>query len=199
MLRRVVLCLLVVALAGCTSGNATETTSSTTTELQGMGMLPPQPRPSFTLTGTDGKPFAFSETSGHPTFLFFGFTNCPDICPTTMIDIQDAVTSAKVPTAVQRDTYVVFVTTDLKYDTTAVIKTWLANFKFGRAKVIGLRGTQAQIDAAQAAARLPIAKDGGRTHSAVTLLFGADDYARVRYPLSNNQAQLMAHDLPLVG
>jgi len=195
-LRRVVLALTAVVLTGCASGNADETPSASAS-LQGMQQIPVQPRPSFTLQDTDGKPFAFTATSGRPTFLFFGFTNCPDVCPTTMVDIQQAV--QKAPADVQKRTYVVFVTTDLKTDTAPVIKRWLANFDFGAATVVGLRGTQAQIDAAQVASRIPIAEDEGRTHSAVTLLFGKDDYARVRYPLSNNQAQLMAHDLPLVG
>ena len=38
----------------------------------------------FTLTGVDGKPFASSRLNGKPAAIFFGFTHCPDICPTTL-------------------------------------------------------------------------------------------------------------------
>ena len=93
-----------------------------------------------------------------------------------------------------------FVSTDVKHDTAAVIAKWLSNFTDGvGATFVGLRGTQAQIDAAQAAAHIALAEDGGQTHSAQVLLFGADDYARVTFLQSTNEAQLMAHDLPLAA
>ena len=38
----------------------------------------------FTLTGSDGKPFNSSRLNGKPAAIFFGFTNCPDVCPTTL-------------------------------------------------------------------------------------------------------------------
>ncbi|MEP7179437.1 MAG: SCO family protein [Pseudonocardiales bacterium] len=166
---------------------------------RGVGLQPPQPRPAFTLTDTLGKPFAFgTRTAGHPTLVFFGYTNCPDVCPTTMADIHTAL--SKVPAALQRQTYVVFVSTDVARDTAAVISAWLGNFTGGVGSTfVGLRGTQAQIDAAQAAAHIALAEDGGQTHSAQVLLFGADDYARVTFLQGANEADLMAHDLPLAA
>ena len=38
----------------------------------------------FTLTGSDGKSFASSQLNGRPAAIFFGFTHCPDVCPTTL-------------------------------------------------------------------------------------------------------------------
>jgi protein SCO1/2 len=165
----------------------------------GAGLVPPQPRPSFTLTDTTGKAFAFgTRTAGHPTLVFFGYTNCPDVCPTTLADIHQALT--KLPAGLQARTYVVFVSTDIKRDTAPVISRWLANFSGGvRARFVGLRGTQAQVDAAQAAAHITLAEDGGQTHSAQVLLYGADDYARVTFLQSTNEAQMIAHDLPLAA
>lgn len=165
----------------------------------GAGLQPPQPRPSFTLRDTSGAPFAFgTRTAGHPTFLFFGYTNCPDVCPETMADLRLALRT--VPASVAAKTYVVFVTTDVKRDTAAVIKRWLAQFSPGvSAHWVGLRGTQAQIDAAQAAAHVAIAEDGGQTHSAQVLLYGADDYARVAFLQSSTEQAQMAHDLKLVA
>lgn len=196
-----------VLLAGC-SGSSGDAASPSPSELiggsssgpyQGFGMDPAQPRPSFVLTDDRGARFDFAaQTGGHPTLLYFGYTNCPDICPTTMADIRIALT--KQPAALQKQTYVVFVTTDVKRDTGPVMRQWLANFDHGvHAHFVGLRGTQAQIDAAQAAAHIPLAEDDGQTHSARVLLFGSDNYARVAYTQSDNEAQQIAHDLPLVA
>ena len=38
----------------------------------------------FTLTGADGKPFGSAQLAGKPYVIFFGFTHCPDVCPTTL-------------------------------------------------------------------------------------------------------------------
>lgn len=165
---------------------------------QGFGLTPPQPRPSFTLTDTVGKQFSFSKTSGHPTLLYFGYTHCPDVCPTTMADIGQAL--RKVPAQVQAQTYVIFVTTDVKRDTGPVIAAWLRHFDTGLPEqFVGLTGTQAQIDAAQAAAHIPLAEDDGALHAADVVLYGADDYAHVKYLQSDNEADQIAHDLPLIA
>ena len=197
--------MLVVLLAGCSSGSGggTKAPSSTTTRArgtyQGFGLTPPQPRPSFTLTDTAGQPFSFATaTAGHPTFLYFGYTHCPDVCPTTMADIGLAL--QKVPAAVRAKARVVFVTTDVADDTGPVIAAWLKAFDVpGAPPMIGLYGTQAQIDLAQSAAHVTLASDGGQTHAATVLLYGADNFARVSYEQSDNESQAMQHDLPLVA
>jgi protein SCO1 len=195
-----------VLLAGCAgSSQAAMTTKSDlndnpgTGPYQGFGLTPPQPRPSFTLTDTTGQPFSFAtETAGHPTFLYFGYTECPDVCPTTMADIGLAL--KQVPAAVRAQARVVFVTTDVKDDTGPVIAAWLKAFDVaGSPLMIGLYGTQAQIDLAQAAAHVMLASDGGQQHASTVLLYGADDYARVSYAQSDNESAEMAHDLPLVA
>lgn len=206
-MKRLVLALLAVAallMAGCSSSHPSAKPSQLNDNTGagpylGTGLVPPQPRPSFTLTDTAGASFSFAtRTAGHPTLLYFGYTQCPDVCPETFADVHQAV--ATLPASLQKQVYVVFVTTDVKHDTAAVIKQWLSNFDTGvGATFVGLRGTQAQIDAAQAAARIPLAEDGGQTHSAQVLLYGSDDYARVTFLQSNNEVQAMAHDLPLVA
>ncbi|WP_375496545.1 SCO family protein [uncultured Jatrophihabitans sp.] len=168
----------------------------------GFGLTPPQPRPSFTLTDTAGTSFAFgTATRGRPTLLFFGYTNCPDVCPTTLADISQAL--AKVPASVGAKTMVVFVSTDVKRDTGPVIATWLKTFEAlagkSKATYVGLRGTQQQIDAAQAAAHITLAEDDGATHSAQVLLFGPDDYARVSFLQSTTEREAIRHDLPIVA
>jgi protein SCO1/2 len=162
-------------------------------------LIPPQPRPSFTLTDTSGTGYAFGRaTAGKPTLLYFGYTHCPDVCPTTMADIGQALRT--LPTDIQRRTQVVFVTTDVKRDTGPVMAAWLAHFDTDLPnRFVGLTGTQAQIDAAQAAAHVQLAEDEGQQHSAQVLLYGSDDYARVQYLQSTNEADQIVHDLPLVA
>ncbi|MEO9137817.1 MAG: SCO family protein [Jatrophihabitans sp.] len=206
MIRRcIVLFAALVLVAGCSTGGGGKATPSELNPnagagpYQGAGLTPPQPRPNFTLTDTTGKRFDFgSVTAKHPTLLFFGYTHCPDVCPTTMSDISIALKS--VPAAVAKDTYVVFVTTDVKRDTGPVLARWLSNFSGGaRAKIVGLTGTQAQIDAAQAAAHSLVAEDNGQTHSSKLVLYGPDDYARVAFLQSTMLQKQIAHDLPLIA
>ena len=206
-MNRLVLTLLAAAtvlLAGCSGSHPSAKPSELNDQTGagpyfGAGLVPPQPRPSFTLTDTAGKAFSFgAQTAGHPTLLYFGYTQCPDVCPETFADVHQAL--ATLPPPIQKQVYVVFVTTDVKHDTAPVIKQWLSNFDVGGdATYVGLRGTQAQINAAQAAAHIPLAEDGGQTHSAQLLLYGTDDYARVTFLQSTTEVQAIAHDLPLVA
>jgi protein SCO1/2 len=165
----------------------------------GFGLAPARPRPEFTLTDTAGQKYSFAQqTAGKATLLFFGYTRCPDICPATMADIGVAL--RQLPESVSKQVTVVFVSTDVKHDTGAIITRWLKNFSPNtHASFVGLRGTQSQIDAAQAASHILIAEDGGQTHSTQVLLFGPDDYAHDSFIYTdNNEAKQMAHDLPLV-
>ena len=207
MIRRLAVALAALALliAGCSSGGSGPAGPSDLNgqnqvgEYDGAGLIPPQPRPNFQLTDTEGRPFAFGrQTAGHPTLLFFGYTHCPDECPTTMADIRLALRD--VPADIAKNTYVVFVTTDVKRDTGHRLGSWLSQFAVGtKATWVGLRGTQAKIDTAQAAAHVSIATDGGATHSLEVLLYGPDDYAHVAFLLSKEQTKQIAHDLAIVG
>lgn len=204
MIRRLLVSVLAVAtLAGCASGSGSTKPSELTDhgggKYDGAGLVPAQPRPNFTLTDTAGKPFAFGTTTAkHPTLLYFGYTRCPDVCPETMADAGIAL--RHLPKSLAAKTYVVFVSTDVKHDTGPIIKRWLANFSAGsRATFVGLRGTQAQINAAQAAAHVMVAEDGGQTHAATLLLYGTDDYAHVAFLQSTDLQKQIEHDLPLVA
>jgi protein SCO1/2 len=205
-MRRAAVALLLLV-AGCASSHAASQSSSPSGlndqtgsgPFQGVGLVPPRPRPAFTLTDTSGRTYSFAaKTHGRATMLFFGYTNCPDICPATMADIGTALRT--LPVAVQEQVTVVFVSTDVKRDTGPVIASWLRNFTPGtHATFVGLRGTTAQVDAAQASSHIMIAEDDGQTHSTQVLLFGPDDYAHVSFIYNDNGEQKqMAHDLPLV-
>ncbi|MCK9894616.1 SCO family protein [Frankia sp. AgB32] len=159
-------------------------------------------RPSFTLTDTDGRRFDFAQaTAGHATLLFFGYTHCPDVCPTTMADL--AVARQVVGSAVAAKVTVVFVTTDPARDTPAVLARWLRQFD---ARFIGLTGTSAQVAAAQRAVGVPVAladPDGAGPdgagylvgHAAQVLGIGPDDRVHVRWFADTTVAEYVA-DVP---
>jgi protein SCO1 len=164
----------------------------------GIDLAEPYRRPSFTLTDTTGAAFDFTAaTSGRPTLLFFGYTNCPDVCPTTMADIAVALRGLD-PALVER-LQVVFVTTDPATDTAPVLGEYLARFDADLPKpFVGLTGDQASIDQAQLSTGVPLAEEHGRLHSSLLLLYGDDDEAHVAFDAGNTSRDI-ADDLRLVA
>ena len=82
---------------------------------------------------------------GHVMLVYFGYTHCPDVCPTTMADIATALRQA--PDDVQKQTQVVFVTSDPERDTVPVMSAWLAHFDSGLpTPFVGLTGSLDQVD-----------------------------------------------------
>ncbi|HEV7188335.1 MAG TPA: SCO family protein [Blastococcus sp.] len=160
----------------------------------GIDLAQPYRRPTFTLTGTTGAPFDFKQaTAGRPTLLFFGYTRCPDVCPTTMADI--AVALRGLDASLVKQLQVVFVTTDPAYDTAAVLGEFLGRFDADLPQhFIGLTGDQKAIDQAQLATGVPLAEDGGKTHSSLLLLYGPDDQAHVAFDAGNTSRDI-ASDL----
>jgi protein SCO1/2 len=192
---------LALTACGTASGGAAAAPASVSVAAQkyeGVNLGTPYQRPSFTLTGTDGQPWDFTTaTKGRPTLLFFGYTHCPDVCPTTMADIAVALRS--VDPALAKQVQVVFVTTDPARDTPAALAAWLHRFDADLpVPFVGLTGTQDQLKQAQLSAGVPVAEDDGQQHSALLLLYGADDKAHVAFDSGNSPAQI-AHDLRLVA
>jgi len=159
---------------------------------------PPLPKPRFTLTDTSGAPFDFwRETDGYVTLLFFGYTRCPDECPLHVANIARGL--KKLPAGVGDRVKLVFVTTDPARDTPKVLRAWLNQFD---KRFIGLTGSQAAIDAVQAAAMVPVATKTARAgddyavgHANFVLAYTKDNLAHVIYPGGVTQ-QDWAHDLP---
>ena len=164
-----------------------------------MEIEPALPRPAFTLTDTRGAPYAFaSETRGLLTFLFFGYTNCPDVCPVHVANV--AAVLRKLPFEDQQRARFVFVTTDPARDSLPQLRRWLDQFD---AWFIGLRGDDADVARIMGAVGLPPAMRGapdsaGRYevgHPATVLVFTADDSAHVLYPFGTRQLD-WAEDIP---
>ena len=125
----------------------------------------------FQLTDTDGRPVTERTLLGKPTAVFFGFTYCPEVCPTTLAEMTAALK------ALGRDAdklNVVFISVDPERDTPEQMKLYLSNFD---PRIKGFTGTPAQTDAAAKAYRVyhqkvPI-EGGGYTvdHSSAIYLF----------------------------
>ncbi len=96
----------------------------------------------FSLEDQNGKPFTDAQMKGRPFLVFFGFTHCPDICPTTLFDMSQMM-KALGPDAGRVGA--LFITVDPDRDTPQVLKDYLSNFD---PHLRGLTGNQAQIDAA---------------------------------------------------
>ncbi|MFJ3200383.1 SCO family protein [Streptomyces sp. NPDC086989] len=106
----------------------------------------PFDKPELVLTDTTGKPWNLREqTKGKPTLIYFGYTNCPDVCPLTMSNI--AVAKKALPKADQDQLQVVFVTTDPERDTPDSLGAWL------RAQDPSFTGLTGDFATIQAAAR----------------------------------------------
>ncbi|MFF1491809.1 SCO family protein [Streptomyces sp. NPDC058304] len=104
----------------------------------------PFDKPELVLTDTTGNPWNLREqTKGKPTLIYFGYTNCPDVCPLTMSNI--AVAKKALPKADQDKLQVVFVTTDPERDTPDSLGAWL---KAQDPSFTGLTGDFATIQAA---------------------------------------------------
>jgi protein SCO1 len=83
-----------------------------------------QPR-GFELTDHDGKPRTLTEFKGKVVTVFFGFAQCPDVCPTTLAEMKSVI-SALGPAG--RDVQVIFVTVDPERDTEPLLKAYVTAF-----------------------------------------------------------------------
>ncbi|HSL57688.1 MAG TPA: SCO family protein [Acidimicrobiales bacterium] len=166
--------------------------------LEGIELAGPTPAPEFTLTDTEGRPFDFAaETAGRVTFLYFGYTFCPDICPVHLAQLAEVLEKPGTPPNAQ----VVFVTVDPARDTPEVVRDYLDSFDVG---FIGLVGTLDEVEAAQAAANVPVAivegdgDDYTVGHAGQVLAFAPNGFGYSVYPFGTRQTTF-AHDLPLLA
>jgi protein SCO1/2 len=110
----------------------------------------------FHLVDQNGKAVDESLLKGKWSLVFFGYTFCPDVCPTTLQTVAQAEDRLG-PKA--KKLQVVFVTVDPARDTSAQLKTYLSSPAFPKG-TIGLTGTAAQVDAMAKAYKVYYAKQG---------------------------------------
>jgi protein SCO1/2 len=197
---------LLVVLTGC--GGSGSSSSVTIVDGSGgaghglRGVEPPRPldKPALGLVGTDGQPFDLRKrTAGKVTLLFFGYTKCPDVCPTTMADIAAALSA--VDLGVRSQVAVVFVTTDPQRDSAEALARWLRQFD---ASFIGVTGTLDRVHEEAARLGVPVEEPARQPDGSFLVLHGAqvtaftkDGDARVVY-LAGTQVPDYIHDLPIL-
>lgn len=187
--------LALVSLASCTPDRPEVRVE----DIRAPKMVNPIPRPGFILTRSDGSDFNFrTETRGTLTFLFFGYTYCPDVCPLHLQNI--AAVKDSLPPEIARQLRFVFVTTDPERDTPERLREWLAGFD---STFIGLTGSPVALDVARRSVGVPAAtREGtsplggyGVSHDARLFLFTPDDSAHVFYLWGTQRADLVS-DIP---
>jgi protein SCO1/2 len=111
-------------------------------QLRGGVFEPPQIAPEIALTTQNGKAYALSQQRGRVVLLFFGYTNCPDVCPTTLADAAAAVRKLG---ARGGELQVVFITVDPERDTAVTLQRYLALFN---RDFVGLTGSVLDVQRA---------------------------------------------------
>ncbi len=152
----------------------------------------------LSLTDADGRLRTLADFKGKVTLVFFGYTQCPDVCPATLAEL--AMVKRELGKEGER-VQGVFVSVDPQRDTPQVLKAYVGNFDPG---FVALTGTPEQIEKAAKNFKVFYAKVPGRTegsytvdHTAGTYVFDAQGRVRlfVRY---GSGAEALRHDLKLL-
>lgn len=189
---------LLPTVAACTGGDD----DGSTGDAQYMGAIvtPPIEKPDAILMDENGQPFDLrKETEGYVTLLYVGYTHCPDICPTHLYEISQAL--EKLDPDIRKQIKVVFATADPERDTPEQLRQYLDTFD---PEFIGLTGTRDLMDQFQVALGLQPATrtdlGGGNyavNHAAYVMAFTKDNYAYTVYPSGMGQKEWL-NDLPLL-
>jgi protein SCO1 len=144
------------------------------TNFSSRALQPAQIGGAFRLVDQNGKAVSDQDMKGKPFLVFFGFTHCPDVCPTTLFDVSEVLRSLG-PDADR--TGALFITVDPERDTSAALKDYLASFD------PHLRGLTGDADALAAVAKQyrvyykKVPLDGGdytMDHTAIVYLMDKD-------------------------
>jgi protein SCO1 len=124
----------------------------------------------FTLTGQDGHAVTDAAFKGEPLLVFFGYTHCPDVCPTSLFEISEVFKAMGADKKVQA----LFITIDPERDTPETMKEYLSAFD---PRIVGLSGDPAQTVAVEKAFRVyakkvpgPHGNDYTMDHTAIVYL-----------------------------
>jgi protein SCO1/2 len=149
----------------------------------------------FALTDSTGKEHTLADFRGKAVVLFFGYTQCPDVCPTTLSTLAEAMKQLG-PDAAR--VQVLFVTVDPERDTAELMSSYVAAFG---PSFVGLRGDADAVARTAKEFKILYQKRPGKTpdsytvdHSAGTFVF--DPKGRLRLYVGNGQgAEVFAHDI----
>ncbi len=158
---------------------------------------PPRAAPNFSLRGSDGADFKLSGYRGKVVALGFGYTYCPDVCPTTLLELAQA---RKKLGADARDFQVIYVTVDPERDSAARLKTYLSAFDDS---FLGATGTSEQLAAVRKAYGISVAKktvEGNPSaylvhHSSFVYFIDRAGRLRAMLPFGGRSVDDIAHDI----
>mgnify|MGYP000498180466 CR=1 FL=1 len=152
----------------------------------------------FSLTDHNGQTRTLADFRGKLVALFFGYTHCPDVCPTTMADLAAAI---KLLGPDGNKVQVLFVTVDPERDTAALLKQYVPAFN---PAFLGLRPTPEQLKRLAAEYKVVYQKNPGREqgnylmdHSAGTYIYDTQGRLRLLMPYGSS-APLIASDLKVL-
>ena len=153
----------------------------------------------FELTDSTGKTVRWSDFAGQYRIVYFGFTYCPDVCPTDVQRMSQGLSAfERGAPELAAKVQPIFISVDPERDTPAVVGEFIANF---HPRLIGLTGTPEQVQTAVAnfaafAETGEPAKDGSYmvNHSTVTVLFGPDGEPLASLP-TDQGAEAVAAEL----
>jgi protein SCO1/2 len=165
--------------------------------LHGAIIDPPKAMPDFTLQSPTG-PLRLSDYRGKTAIIFFGFTNCMDVCPATLAKLSEALNKlGDKSMGVQ----VIFISVDYRRDTPAIVTAYARKF---RPDFVGLTGTQAQIDTVTSDYgiyyKLGTADASGRydvEHTAIMMAFDKQGLLQMTWP-PEQQPDEIASDLEIL-
>ena len=153
-----------------------------TTHYQGTGLGPSAIGGPFKLIDQSGKPLTEEDMKGRPFLIFFGYTHCPDICPTTLFEMSEVMHA--LGTDADR-IGALFVTVDPERDTPAVMKDYLSSFD---PHLRGATGDSKAIDAVEKAYRVYAKKvptdNGDYSMDHTALVYLMDKQGRFVAPFS---------------
>jgi len=127
--------------------------------MQGMAVDPPRPMPTFSFTLENGAAFRTAPAPGSPMVLFFGYTHCPDVCPTTLADWKRV--AQRLGDRAERVRFV-FVSVDPDRDTPAIAARYAQQFD---ARFVGVSGTPETTFQMMTAFGVAASKDSSTTGS----------------------------------
>lgn len=152
----------------------------------------------LSLPDPEGRIRTLAEFRGKVVVVFFGFTQCPDVCPTTLAELAAAKGMLGPAGA---DVQGVFVTVDPARDTPPVLKAYVESFG---SDILALHGSDEQIKAAAKAFKIYYAKVAGKTDTSYTIDHTAASYVfdrqgRVRlFTRYGTGPEALAHDLKIL-
>ena len=187
--RRMLLIATAAALAGCSEAKP---------QFKAVDLTGADYAKDFRLPDANGQPRSLQDFRGKAVVVFFGYTQCPDVCPTTLAEIAQARTLLGADGDKVQG---VFITVDPERDTPEVLRAYMANFGPG---FVALRGTAEQTAAVARDFKVYFKKVDGKApgsytldHSAASFVYDAQGRLRL-YTRFGTGPQALADDLKLL-